>query len=654
MFIVIATRSCITPISELLLCISSVSKTELLLRTLYSMDASRIKKRTARACFRCRKRKVKCNTIKSGSSCRNCLAAGTECHQDHSGPLTNLGATPKFLPIPLASKSNHPYAIPSIIPTEINPVRLPPYISPSQHRLKPHEVEYLTQAGAFVIPQDELRDELLRSFVLYVWPFIPVLDLGDFLEAIDKESGPGISLLLFQVVMFSATTFVDFQWLERAGFPDRITAREYFYDKVKALYDLDWELDRLVLIQTILLHQHWYVTEDFYKDPGHWLGICITFAKSIGIHKPSTYTNKPPKTCRLWRRLWWVCIFRDRVIGLCQRKEMKIEDPNELPILQLNDFDIDTITTNITTLQNLSLLTEGTPKIMLADMFISQLELFLIIGHVLLRLYVLQPHSPSTLDWSMLYSPKTTDVEVGILLDLENEFLSWKRSLNPYCLTDYDDGDIDETTHISLKLHRAALEIGFLMGQELAYRPQDCLVPSTDSRDKVKQIASDVAKLVDTMERQNMVPFLPPMTIPCLIAAIASFLAEIKWEGKSQCKRTGIQFHRTMRCLIKMGDIWPITDGAHSLIGQMITSRHTGAARTLRMLSKPVESYERSKEDDHELAVEFSESFLNSNLEETPVSFANADYDLGAEEFDLAWIYPIQWDFASYGFFQPS
>jgi hypothetical protein len=110
---------------------------------------------------------------------------------------------------------------------------LPPYIRPPSREFSADDLELLHRRGAFSIPEDELRDQLLRSFILYVYPYLPVVDLQDFLNAVEGNGGPQISLLLFQAVMFAGTAFVDAQFLTQAGFPDRRAARVYFYNKIK-------------------------------------------------------------------------------------------------------------------------------------------------------------------------------------------------------------------------------------------------------------------------------------------------------------------------------------------------------------------------------------------------------------------------------------
>ena len=112
---------------------------------------------------------------------------------------------------------------------------LPAYFKPLPGQMTDHDVEYLQKSGALCIPEDSLRNELLTSYIDYVHAYSPVLDVHNFLETVDrKESGAGgLSLLLFQAVLFAGTAHVDIKYLQRAGFATRRAARKTFFERPK-------------------------------------------------------------------------------------------------------------------------------------------------------------------------------------------------------------------------------------------------------------------------------------------------------------------------------------------------------------------------------------------------------------------------------------
>jgi len=106
--------------------------------------------------------------------------------------------------------------------------------------MTPEDTYYLFKKGALSIPDTSFRNALLRAYVEYVHPYMPLIELHDFLDIVNRGNGtmsdgtPGkVSLVLFQAVMFTGTAFVDKSWLEGAGYQTRKAARKAFYLKAR-------------------------------------------------------------------------------------------------------------------------------------------------------------------------------------------------------------------------------------------------------------------------------------------------------------------------------------------------------------------------------------------------------------------------------------
>lgn len=143
-------------------------------------------------------------------------------------------AVPSSLPL-----SNMVSAVQELIDPEFDPLipvldDEPRYLKPLPSRIAPDDVEFLRHKGALTIPENELRDELLRCYVQWVHNFMPMLNLREFLRCIAENDPNGnISLLLFQAVMFAGTAFVDLKHLQAAGYATRKSARKAFFTRVK-------------------------------------------------------------------------------------------------------------------------------------------------------------------------------------------------------------------------------------------------------------------------------------------------------------------------------------------------------------------------------------------------------------------------------------
>src|SRR5256885_6699139 len=111
-------------------------------------------------------------------------------------------------------------------------IGLPSYIRSLPPRIMAEDIDFLQRKGALTVPDTRLRNELLRSYVQYVHPYMPLLDLKDFLDPIEKNDGSSpVSLLLFQAVMFAASAYIDMRFLHAQGFDNRKAARKLFFQR---------------------------------------------------------------------------------------------------------------------------------------------------------------------------------------------------------------------------------------------------------------------------------------------------------------------------------------------------------------------------------------------------------------------------------------
>jgi hypothetical protein len=118
--------------------------------------------------------------------------------------------------------------------------QLPSFLRPLPEKIAPEDVAYLGAKGALSVPSLSVQSALLRAFVEYVYPYLPVLDLHEFLSIVDAYDGSRgqTSLFLYQAVMFSATSFVSSEILEEAGYATRKAFRRAFYSKARVSTEL--------------------------------------------------------------------------------------------------------------------------------------------------------------------------------------------------------------------------------------------------------------------------------------------------------------------------------------------------------------------------------------------------------------------------------
>lgn len=130
--------------------------------------------------------------------------------------------------------------------------------------------------------------------------------------------------------------------LRAAGYTSRKAARKDFFIKTRLLYDFDHEQDRMLLVQALLLMSYWYETPDDQKDTWHWMGVAISLSHTIGLHRNPQKSNMDLSRQKLWKRIWWSCYMRDRLVALGMRRPTRIKTADcDVPMLTIEDFDID-------------------------------------------------------------------------------------------------------------------------------------------------------------------------------------------------------------------------------------------------------------------------------------------------------------------------
>lgn len=120
-------------------------------------------------------------------------------------------------------------------PNTLSTGSLPAFIQPLSPRIAGEDITYLYDKGALTLPPLPLRNALLHAYTNYVHPYMPLLDMHNFITVInacDQNFGQ-TSLLLFQAVMFTAAAFVEIDHLYNAGYSDRKSARQALFKKTK-------------------------------------------------------------------------------------------------------------------------------------------------------------------------------------------------------------------------------------------------------------------------------------------------------------------------------------------------------------------------------------------------------------------------------------
>ena len=111
----------------------------------------------------------------------------------------------------------------------------PAYISTPPSSIDEKSIELADNNDGASLFSRAFRAELLKSYILWVHPQVPMLDLQSFLGTIAEhgDSQGKVSLLLLHAVMLAALTFVDLTHIHREGYASRKDAQDSLYQKIK-------------------------------------------------------------------------------------------------------------------------------------------------------------------------------------------------------------------------------------------------------------------------------------------------------------------------------------------------------------------------------------------------------------------------------------
>lgn len=117
--------------------------------------------------------------------------------------------------------------------------RLPAYLKPLPQRMTSVDIDYLFAKGALSLPEPYIRNALLRGYLEYVHPYMPLVEFREVVQIIEDGTGASgkMSLLLFQAIMFAGTAFVDMEYLRSAGYLTRKAARKAFFQKARVNFE---------------------------------------------------------------------------------------------------------------------------------------------------------------------------------------------------------------------------------------------------------------------------------------------------------------------------------------------------------------------------------------------------------------------------------
>ncbi|KAK6391127.1 Transcriptional activator of fatty acid utilization, partial [Oleoguttula sp. CCFEE 5521] len=113
------------------------------------------------------------------------------------------------------------------------------------------EIDILHQRGAFLLPPRALCDELVDAYFQWIAPICPVINRSKFMRRYRDAKNPPSLLLLQAILLAGSRVCSNPQLMDANG--STTPAAMTFYKRAKALYDANYEDDRVTIVQALIL-----------------------------------------------------------------------------------------------------------------------------------------------------------------------------------------------------------------------------------------------------------------------------------------------------------------------------------------------------------------------------------------------------------------
>ena len=336
----------------------------------------------------------------------------------------------------------------------------------------------------------------------------------------------------------------------------------------------------------------WYDKPNEQKDNSYWMRTSLSVAYTIGLNHNNEHSKLDVKTQRFWKRIWWSCFIRDRIIALAMRCPALINSENHnVPTLVDDDFDTEPLPAELGRMLAIDYLCtrDSKTRSVLARMFIEKVKLCFCVNEVLTAQYSLSlDNLGRTAETTVVLAPKKSTFAAEILetLKCDHELEQWNRNLAEDI--DYQkprtEERVNETEGV-LMIHRALLRMIYLTTMSALHRPQVLPTSPTTavaaflqehSRTRTKDAAIELNDIAQDLNEQGLVRFLPSTVVQGLIPTIIVHLADIRSSDPIVRDASSRRYHQSVNVLRQLRERYAAADFAFSVLEVAIKRANVG------------------------------------------------------------------------------
>ncbi|KAL2832455.1 fungal-specific transcription factor domain-containing protein [Aspergillus cavernicola] len=437
--------------------------------------------------------------------------------------------------------------------TDVVHYPLPPNIRGSRARitdLDNLELDILHQRGAFLLPPKPLCDELVDAYFKWVAPVVPIVNRSRFMRQYRDPKNPPSLLLLQAILLAGSRVCTNAQLMDANG--STTPAAMTFYKRAKALYDANYEDDRVTIVQAlVLLGWYWEGPEDVTKNVFYWTRVAMVVAQGSGMHRSveSSQLSKPDK--RLWKRIWWTLFTRDRSVAVALGRPIGINtDDADVGMLTESDFVEDEI----------DMAAEYPPDPVHVQFFLQYVKLCEIMGLVLSQQYSVASKSRRMNAMDLTHS----DMALADWLQNCPKEVCWQRQRHHFWAALLH---ANYYTTLCL-LHRAHMPPASSVPS--SYRVEEMAYPS---RTIAFQAAGMITSIVENLWTHNEIRYTPAFIVYSLFSALIMHVYQMRSSVPSVVTTCQERINVCMQALKDVSKVWLVAKMVNTLFESILGNK---------------------------------------------------------------------------------
>ncbi|KAE8552982.1 hypothetical protein EYB25_004361 [Talaromyces marneffei] len=412
------------------------------------------------------------------------------------------------------------------------------------------EIEILHRRGAFLLPPRDLCDELVETYFKWVAPVVPIVNRNRFMRRYRDPQNPPSLLLLQAILLAGSRVCNNPKLMDQNG--STIPASTTFYKRAKALYDANYEDDRVTLVQAlVLMGWYWEGPEDVTKNVFYWSRVAILVAQGSGMHRSVENSQLSRSDKRLWKRIWWTLFTRDRSVAVALGRPININiDDSDVEMLTEDDFIED----------EGDVPAEYPPDPVHVQFFLQYVKLCEIMGLVLAQQYSVASKSRRTNAIDLTHS----DMALADWLQNCPRAVYWERKNHHFW-----SALLHSNYYTTLcLLHRAHMPPATASAN--SYRTEEIAYPS---RTIAFQAAGMITSIVEKLQSHNELRYTPAFIVYSLFSALIMHVYQMRSSVPSVVAACQERTTICMQALKDVSKVWLVARMVHALFESILGNK---------------------------------------------------------------------------------